>query len=117
MKMVNRQAAVTFLQQPFVDWLNSVEEQSGGPTRFTIEEANQEPHIYLLEYHEEWEVNLAYVDKFKSEIFESELNAWYCDPDLWPEDRSIGIIDRWLRIELHSMLIDLERGRLKKREW
>ncbi len=57
------------------------------------------------------------VDEFKPETFESELNAWFCDPDLWPEDRSIGAIDKWLRIELHSMLIDLERGRLKKREW
>ncbi len=115
--MLNRQAAVVFLQQPFVDWLNSVEEQSGSPTRFTIEEANQEAHIYLLEHHEDWEANLAYVDEFRPEIFESELNVWYCDPDLWPEDRSIGVIDKWLRVELHTMLIDLERGRLEKREW
>ena len=117
MKLLNRQAAVVFLQQPFVDWINTVDEQSGSTTGFTIEEANREPHVYLLEYHEEWEVNLAYVDEFKPVIFESELNAWYCDPELWPEDRSIGVIDRWLRIDLHSMLIDLERGRLKKREW
>lgn len=117
MKLVNRQAAVTFLQQPFVDWINTVEEQSGSTTRFTIEEANREPHVYLLEHHEEWDVNLAYVDEFKPAIFESELNAWFCDPDLWPKDCSPGEIDKWLRIELHSMLIDLERGGLKKREW
>ena len=117
MKTVNRQAAVVFLQQPFVDWLNSIEERSGETTRFTIAEANDEPHIYLLEHHDDWDANLAYVDQFKPEIFESELNAWYADPDLWPEDRSIGVINKWLRIELSSMVIDLERGRLKKREW
>ena len=115
MKLVNRQAAVTFLQQPFVDWINSVEEQSGSPTTFTIEEANQEAHVYLLEYHENREVNLAYVDEFKPEIFEFELNAWFSDPDLWPEARSVEFIDRWLRIERHSMLIDLERSRIKQR--
>ena len=56
-------------------------------------------------------------DEFKPAIFESELNGWFRDPNLWPEDRSIEVIDQWLRIYLHSMLIDLERGRLKKREW
>ena len=94
MKLLNRQAAVVFLQQAFVGWINTVDEQLGSTTRFTIKEANREPHVYLLEYHEEWEVNLAYVDEFKPAIFESELNAWYCDPELWPEDRSIGVIDR-----------------------
>ncbi len=57
------------------------------------------------------------MDEFKPAIFESELNGWFRDSDLWPEDRSVEIIDQWLRISLHSMLIDLERGRLKKREW
>ncbi len=79
-------------------------------------QANQEAHVDLLEYHKNWEVNLAYVDEFKPEIFEFELNAWFRDPDLWPEARSVEFIDRWLRIELHSMLIDLERSRIKKRE-
>lgn len=116
MKLVNRQAAVTYLQQPFVDWINSVEAQSGGSTRLTIEEVNQEAHVYLLDYHENWQANLEYVDAFKPEIFEFELSAWYSDPGLWPEARSVEFIDRWLRINLHSMLIDLERTRLKKRE-
>ena len=62
------------------------------------------------------EANLEYVDEFKPEIFEFELNAWYSDPGLWPEARSVEFIDRWVRIDLHSMLIDLERSRLKKRE-
>ncbi len=53
MKSVNRQAAVVFLQQPFVDWINTVEERSGSTTRFTIDEANREPHVYLLEHHEQ----------------------------------------------------------------
>jgi hypothetical protein len=116
MKLVNRQAAVTYLQQPFVDWINSVEAQSGGSTRLTIEEVNQEAHVYLLDYHETEEANLEYVDEFKPEIFEFELSAWYSDPGLWPQARSVEFIDRWLRIDLHSMLIDLERSRLKKRE-
>ena len=117
MQLVNRQAAVVFLHQPFVDWIHTVEEQSGSKTRFTIDEVNREPHVYLLEHHEQWEANLAHVDEFKPTIFESELNGWFCDPELWPEDRSLEVIDQWLRIGLHSMLIDLERGRLKKREW
>ncbi len=117
MKSVNRQAAVVFCQQPFVDWINTVDEQSGSTTKFTIDEVNREPHVYLLEHYEQWEANLAHVDEFKPAIFESELNGWFCDPELWPEDRSLEIIDQWLRISLHSMLIDLERGRLKKREW
>ena len=116
MKLVSRQAAVAFLRQPFVDWINSVEERSGSPTTFTIEEANREAHVYLLDYHENWDANLAYVDESKPEIFEFELNAWFSDPNLWPAARSVEFIDRWLRIELHSMLIDLEGGRIKKRE-
>jgi hypothetical protein len=77
---------------------------------------NQEAHVYLLDYHETEETNLEHVDEFKPEIFEFELSAWYSDPGLCPEAWSVEFIDRWLRIDLHSMLIDLERSRLKKRE-
>ena len=53
MKLVNRQAAVVYRQQPFANWINTVEEQSRSTTGFRINEANREPHVYLLEQHED----------------------------------------------------------------
>lgn len=116
MRLVNRQAAIVYLRQPFVDWINETERRTGGTTRFTIEEANQEPNVYLLEQYDLPEDNLSYLEEFSAAIFEAELSGWYTDPEMWPQNPSSEVFSKWLKVDLLSMVIDLESGRLKKGE-
>lgn len=114
MRLVNRQAAVVRLRQPFVDWINETEKRTGGTTRFTAEEVNREPNVYLLEQHELPEDNRSYLEKFSTAIFEAKLSGWYNDPDMWPKSQSSEVFSKWLKVDLLSMVIDLESGRVKK---
>ena len=114
MRIINRQAAVIRVRQPFVDWVNETELRTGGTTKFTLEEVNRDPHIYLLDSHESTEENLEYLLDFKTEIFEAELCGWYTVPEFWPDELSDEMFNQWLNVELHSIVVDLESGLLKK---
>ena len=116
MRFVNRQAAVVLATQQFVDWVNATEKATGGTTHFTLNEINSEPHVYLLTDRDDEEENRAVLEKCKPEIFETQLMGWYNDPDLWPPVRTIAIIDLFLSISLHSMVIDVAVERLKKQD-
>ena len=40
------------------------------------------------------------------QLFEQELIGWYADPDLWPRDRSLKLLQQWCAFELHSVVIE-----------
>jgi hypothetical protein len=40
-------------------------------------------------------------------LFEEELNGWYTDPSLWPQDRSLALLSKWCAFELHTLLYDM----------
>ena len=116
MRLVNRQAAIVYLRQPFVDWINMTEKHTGGTTSFTLEEVNREPHVYLLNSYDTTEENVDHLQEFRTMILEAELGGWYTDADLWPDKLPDEVFDRWLKVDLHSVVVDLEGGRLKKGE-
>jgi len=39
-------------------------------------------------------------------LFEAELEEWYPDPALWPEDRSYPVFRDWFDVECHTVLLD-----------
>lgn len=36
-------------------------------------------------------------------LFEAELEGWYTDPSLWPQERSVELFRKWCTFELHSL--------------
>ena len=86
--MINRSAVVIRYNQPFVDWINAADPSQENP--LTLADGNQESTVYLIDVKgqgefEDW-LQLNY-----ETIFEEELNCWYTDPALWPQDRSLMI--------------------------
>ena len=115
-RVVNRQAVVVAAKQPFVDWINRVEKQSGNEATFDLARVNCECNTYLVQEFDMLDDTREYFETFKPAIFEAELNGWFTDPVLWPRDRSNEVFDRWLEVDVYSVVVDLERGRLKKRD-
>lgn len=101
--MLNRAVLIVRFEQAFVDWVNAADPT---PTQtITLAEVDDDSSAYLVEVEDEEELEewLALNGEW---LFEEILNDWYTDPDLWPQDRSLGLFRKWCRFELHSLVRD-----------
>ena len=101
--MLNRAALIIRYKQPFVDWINSVDSEP--ENTITLTEANQENTVYLVEAEDTEELD-DWLDLNYEAVFEDELNGWYTDPALWPDDRSLEFFKTWCGFELHTVIFD-----------
>lgn len=102
--MINRAAVIVRLKKPFIDWINTSDPYDK-QSRVTLEEANEERTVYLIddaeaEHVDEW-VALNYV-----QLFECELEDWYQDEALWPQELSRELFDAWCEVECHTVVVD-----------
>ena len=105
--MINRAAVILRYKKPAVAWINEADPYNDDPG-ITIESVNEERTVYLIRDEdadspadvEEW-INLNY-----DVLFESELNSWYTDEELWPDNRSIKLFHKWFDVECHSVIED-----------
>jgi hypothetical protein len=104
METLNRSALVVTPKQPFLDWLHRVDPES---KEITLAELASEPSVYLLPESETDEGVRRILRKFCEEIFVEELDAWYRDEEVWPEDRSLKVFRRWFDYQYHSLVFDL----------
>ncbi len=111
--MLNRAALILRYKQPFVDWINAVDPS---PTHtLSLAEVNQEHIVYLVEVEDEEEL-AGWLARHHQELFEQELNGWYTDSLLWPQDRSLKVLRQWCSFELHSVVVDTGSSALKDDE-
>jgi len=73
----------------------------------SLEDLRHEPTIYLLPEYATEEEARADLKEFCSEIFEEQLDGWYCVPSAWPVDRDFDTFIRWFEYRFHSVIIDL----------
>ena len=104
MRTINRDAIVLTPKQPFLDWLHHVDPTSKD---ITLADLATEPSIYLLPESKTDEGFRRILRKFCEDIFVEELDAWYRDQEVWPEDRSFAIFRLWFDYQHHSLLFDL----------
>lgn len=106
MKMLNRSAISVRLRQPFVDWINSLEDSAG--EQVSLEEVNQEATTYLIpELEDEEALNDLIAERYL-DLLENELFSWEEDENLWPEDMDRALFDEFVEIELSFMVFDLD---------
>lgn len=101
--MLNRAAVIVRLKQPFVDWINAVDPDPGN--RVTLDDVNEENNVYLIEVEDQEELD-SWLELNHDILFEVELNGWYTDPALWPQDRSLAVFKDWCSLELHTVVYD-----------
>ncbi|MFP5350800.1 MAG: hypothetical protein ACLGHO_13305 [Gammaproteobacteria bacterium] len=101
--MLNRPVLILRYKQPFVDWINAADPT---PTQeLTLVDVNDDNTAYLIEVEDEKEFE-RWLKENAEMLFEDELNGWYTDPSLWPQDRSLALFKKWCKFELHTLVID-----------
>lgn len=77
-----------------------------------MEAANEERTVYLLsdEDVDTGSTLERWIRRNNRQLFESELEGWYTDPVLWPEDRSLNRFTEWFDVECHTVLVDTVGG-------
>jgi len=106
MKMLNRSAISVQLKQPFVDWINSLDE--AGDEQVTLEEVNLEATTYLIPELEDESALEAFIDERYYELLENELLSWEDDDSYWPADMDRALFDEFLDVKLSFMVFDLD---------
>ena len=98
---INRNAIIVKPKKPFFDWVNAIDDTD------KIEEVD-ENNIYLIrEMDSNFDVQEWINDNYEA-LFANELNDWYTDESLWPKDRTHELFSEWFKVEIHSMILDLE---------
>ncbi len=101
--MLNRAVLILRYKQPFVDWINAADPTS--TQELTLVDVNDDNTAYLIEVEDEKEFE-RWLKENAEMLFEEELNGWYTDPSLWPQDRSLALFKKWCTFELHTLVID-----------
>ena len=109
--MINRAALLLKYKEPAINWINDADPLHDNPG-VSLESVNEERTVYLIseadsdgpEAVEKW-VKLNWKN-----LFESELEGWYTDPDLWPEKLSLALFYKWVSVEFHTVLLDTVGG-------
>ena len=104
MDTINRLAFVVTPKQPFLDWVNALD-----PNFSHKISANDCPGgVYLIaetETDQEADDDLALNFDL---IFETELESWWTDEALWPQNRTYPMFREWFDIRRIDMVWDLE---------
>lgn len=102
--MLNRSVLTLQYKQPFIDWVNAVDPDDAGQ-QITLAEANEDTTAYMVEVEDAGEF-AEWLELNGMLLFEDALCDWYVDPDLWPQDRSLGLFKSWCTLTLHTVVLD-----------
>ena len=111
--MINRAALILKYREPAVRWVNEADPYKDDPG-IRLVDVNTERTVYLID--DNTASNPESVERWLRDnyrmLFESELESWYTDPDLWPRDLSFTLFGQWFEIECHSVLKDTVGGEI-----
>lgn len=99
--MLNRAALIVRPKEPFISWATSIDDDGIGP------EVGGEHTVYLIPESDDDRGFERVLKKVWAEIFERELEGWYVDESLWPQNRTYAMFKKWFSIECHTIIEDL----------
>ena len=111
--MLNRAAVILKYRDPAVRWINEAD-PSDSDAEVTQGDVNLESTVYLISDEDADDPEA--VDRWLRvnylELFESELEGWYTDEELWPRERTYELFLEWFEVECHSVIVDTVGGDL-----
>ena len=105
MRVVNRTAISLVGEAPFLEWMRS---HDADANKGTLTVARAKPYgtvIMLPEFELEEDVR-EWVEENASWLFELQLESWTDDESVWPAERDLKMFREWLRVEIHSVVVD-----------
>jgi len=105
--MVNRTALILRYKKPAIQWINEADPVEGDMI-ITDRHVNTERTVYLIsdEDGENEETQQAWIKRNFRQLFKSELEGWYTDPELWPKSRTLKRFYEWFDTEFNTVIID-----------
>ena len=100
---IDRSLMVVKPRQPFLDWVQSVDYEEG----LSLDHIREDSSAYLIPQYWENSEQAAILDRCYEVLFEAELESWYTDPELWPQERDLKMFLEWFEVEFHSVVFDL----------
>ncbi len=102
--MLNRSAVVIIPKQPFLDWVNAVDDVG------TVTADDMQGMIYLVPDYEDPADADKVLKKVCNDIFCRELEGWHTDAEAWPQDRSFKVFKQWFDVQHYEIVTDVGRG-------
>lgn len=105
--MINRAAVILKFREPAVKWINDADPIDNS-LEITMLSANQDKTVYLIrEKDADTPDNLdQWIKTNYKVLFDSELECWYTDERLWPNNRNLNLFYEWFEIECHTVIED-----------
>ena len=105
--MVNRAAIILKYKASAVQWVNEAD-PSPDDSDISTEDVNDERTVYLISENDAdgGEAIDRWLRANYEMLFEAELEGWYTDPSLWPQERTWKVFREWFSVECHTVLID-----------
>lgn len=105
--MVNRTALLLRYKEPAIRWINEADTVEDAMV-LTEKEVNTEQTVYLIsdEDGENGETQQAWIKRNLKQLFESELEGWYTDPELWSKRLTLKLFHEWFDTEFNTVIID-----------
>ena len=113
MQSINRAAVVIKPKQPFVDWINSMPDDSSD---YTLERINKDNLTFLIPQYDDPDNAKKYIKKNYKMIFDFELWGWITGEEFWPKKRNWQMFNKWFDIEINSGLFDLVNREIEKED-
>lgn len=114
MQFINRSIAIIKPKQPFVDWINSTDPDSG--RKISLEQASSDPTCILLPEFDSPKGARSYIKRIYDDVWLWELMAWWTDESVYPKKRSFEKFYEWFDIELGSEVFDWLNKPIEKEE-
>lgn len=110
---IDRSAVILTPKEPFLTWLNSVEQDGN---QWSLNEIRSDPTVYLIP-SQETEVRAAhYINSIYSELFNRVLEEWIMEKELWPKELTLDMFYDWFDIYFYSSIIDTDAAPIQKDE-
>ena len=113
MQSINRAAVIIKPKQPFVDWINSMPDDS---SNYTLEQINKDNLTFLIPIYDDPDDAIKYIKKNHEMIFEWELLGWVITEELWPKNRNWKMFNNWFDIEINSEVFDLVDSEIERED-
>ena len=114
MRLLNRTAVVVSPKKPFLDWLVRTDQSA---ETLTLSDLQSEPTVYLLPECDDDAAVRRRLRRVCGRIFEMELEGWCTEPLRWPTERGFAAFSEWFSWSVHSEIVDLDRGELRREEF
>jgi len=96
---INRTAIIVKPIQPFYDWIESINEDTPSAQEL-------EPLIYLID--EDIDDFDGWLKKNSEKLFHMALEGWTTNKKKWPQKRSYKMFREWFKVEIATMVYDME---------